>query len=89
MTRIVRMNQKDPAFVPVFPIRWLQTSLNKIGVGLYINETGEQQAYICEVEGLELEEDTIYIKLYGAKIQLQEAKGFFPKLDPTKYKIPE
>lgn len=65
---------------------WLSSLRGSIGIVLAENDF-YQMAYICSVDGNDLETDIKTIKSYGAKLSYKQASGFFnKKINPIKYK---
>ncbi len=71
--------------------RWFSPLGAHLGVvaartGMHAPEQGEWMAYIGTVGGWNEREDARWVAQYGAKLDPQEAAGFFPRLDISKYK---
>jgi hypothetical protein len=71
--------------------RWFTPRMDCIGVvaartGLHNPEKGEWKAYIGTAPGHDQDFDEQFVANWGAGLSPEEAHGFFPHLDITKYK---
>jgi|SRR5579871_1109787 len=71
--------------------RWFSPLGAHLGViaartGMHDPEAGEWMAYVGLATGWDVRKDALRIAHWGAKLEPQEAAGFFPRLDIGKYK---
>lgn len=62
-------------------VLWFNNQAGTIGIVLSENSVGQKKAYIAKVDGRDEKADIEFIKNYGAKIKIGQARQILAHLD--------
>ncbi len=89
MPKTAPTQQAPTPELKILASRWLTPRSDTIGIVAVETFRDEWKAYIGTAAGHDVKFDERFVAKWGAALSAEEAHGFFPHLDSTKYKKDE